>query len=133
MPVQRRPRGSAISGALHDAESQRVLRGIGDANIMERGVTLGTGKDGTTAGKTDSVYVSAVLVDAPDQTLALAHSLGRVPGWVTVWEMATSTGAALVQSSDKTSWTKTTIRVRVLKSSGSGSLAGARMTLLVGG
>jgi hypothetical protein len=133
MTQQRRVRGTAVSGVLHSPEDKRVLTGIGDANIPARGITLGTGKDGTTAGKTDSVYVSAVLVDGDGQVLTLSHALGRVPAWANLWEMHSMTGAALVQSYDKNAWTKTTIRVRVLKSSGSGSLAGARMTLLVGG
>ena len=134
MSQQRRVRGSAISGVSHPrADDRRVLENLGDANLMDRGVTLGSGKDGTLAGKTDSVYVSAVLEDAEDKKYSLAHSLGRVPAWANLWEMSSATGAALVQSYDKTAWTKTTIRVRVLRSTGSGSLAGARMTLLVGG
>jgi hypothetical protein len=133
MPQQRRIRGSAISRVSHDPENKRVLENLGDVNLANRGVTLGSGKNGTAAGKTDSVYVSVVLKDSPDEIYTLSHGLGRVPAWANLWEMASSTGAATVQSHDKNAWTKTTIRVRVLRSSLSGSLAGARMTLLVGG
>ncbi len=137
MTAQRRVHGSSISRVSHSPEDKRVLENLGDTNLANRGVSLGTGKNGTLAGKTDSVYVNAVLGATVDsdgaQVLTLSHELGRVPAWANLWEMHSMTGAATVQSYDKNSWTKTTIRVRVLKSSLSGALAGARMTLLVGG
>jgi hypothetical protein len=137
MAQQRRVHGTSISRVSHTPENKRVLENLGDANLANRGVSLGNGKNGTLAGKTDSVYVNAVLDAAIDtdgaQVLTLSHGLGRLPAWANLWEMASTTGSATVQSYDKNSWTKTTIRVRVLKSSLSGALAGARMTLLVGG
>jgi hypothetical protein len=136
MTQQRRVRGSATSEVSHSPEDQRVMTGIGEANFSKRGISLGAGKDGELAGSHDAVYVEKVLEDSADQVLTLPHALGRVPTWATLWELASLPGliqSAAVQSHDKTAWTKTTIRVRVLRSTGSGSLAGARMKLLVGG
>jgi hypothetical protein len=131
MPQQRRVRGSAVSGVSHSPEDKRVLENLGDANLANRGVSLGTGKGGTAAGKTDSVYVTVPLEDTADQVVQVAHTLGRVPAWATKWELSGPSSAVNVVSDSKSSWTKTTIRVRVVRTAG--SLAGARLTLLVGG
>jgi uncharacterized membrane protein len=131
MPQQRRVRGSAISGVQHRPEDKRVLENLGDANLANRGVSLGTGKNGTAAGKTDSVYVTVSLDDVADKVYTFAHALGRVPAWATKWELTGPTSVVNVVSDSKSSWTKTTLRVRVVRTAG--SLAGARLTLLVGG
>ena len=127
-----RPRGTAVSGATRSPEDQKVLRNLGDANVMQRGLSLGSGADGSLAGRFDAVFATKVLA-AGDVVVELPHALGRKPGWAKLWETENAAGAVglSVYSEGKDSWTSSTVRVRL--SIASGSLAGVKITLLVGG
>jgi hypothetical protein len=126
-----RQRGTPISAVTHTPEGQKELRSLGDANLGDRSLSLGSGKDGSLVGSHDAVYVTVPLTDVDDQVVQVSHALGRVPGWATKWELTGPASAVNVVSDTKSAWTKTTIRVRVVRTSG--SLAGARLTLMVGG
>jgi hypothetical protein len=125
------PRGTPISGATRKPEEQQTLRQLGDANAMPRGTSLGSGKAGTFAGKADACFVEVRPGAVASTTLLVPHSFGRVPAWARVHEVIGSPVGLVVGSVQKDRWTSTTLRVSV--SVTSGTLAGVKIKLLVGG
>jgi hypothetical protein len=118
-----RTRGTPISGPPSLEMVAGALRGgIGDVNVQERGLSL---------NRLDVVLAARTLL-AGDSEVEVAHGLERVPGWVSVWEIRTDGTPVIVANAvSRERWTSSTVRVRV--HAVSGSLAGAVLTLLVGG
>ena len=125
------PHGVPITSPPFSPDLARVLSQLGDANVAERGLTLGGHSDGALAGRIDAIRAIKPLSTGMVE-VEVAHALGRVPVEVVAWEVEAgpSNDLVLVVSAVKKSlWTATTVRVKV--HAVAGSMTGAKLTLLI--
>jgi len=116
----------SIPEAIRDALSQ-----LGDSNMARRGLTFGSGANGSDAGRFDAVF-ARVGVPAAPANVEVSHALARVPTTVSVWEVISGpSGAvvAIVNSIQKKDWTATTLKIAVIPLAG--PTVGAEIVLLV--
>ena len=131
--AERKSKGTPMPGNATLDHALGALRGsLGDANMQDRGLGHGDYKDGSNVGSFDSVKAELLITTAG--TFTVPHNLGRVPGWVRIWETEIgSDPTAVIQcaSFNKAAWTRTTFQVRV--SVQVGSAAGVKVHFEVGG
>lgn len=104
---------------------------LGAVNMKDRGLHFGVPAAGATAGPMDEAY--GVVNLTASGVVTVPHSLGRVPNYARVVEVTSGPSGDLhasVTSVNKSSWTATTVQVRVTLTAG--SIVGGQLTLLVG-
>ena len=130
-------RGSvAPLGSSPDTLRQTVNKGLGDANMQDRGIGLGVLRAGQDAGKLDAVYAEVTLNAAglAHPVYDVAHTLGRAPGFVLLMNSENTTTPASHYSVigwQRDKWNQTNLRIHVALVAG--AFNGGRLTLLVGG
>lgn len=128
-------RGQIVPAGASPSQIAGVVNGgIGDANMQERGLSLGSPSPGALAGKLDAVYASLKTSTAGGNTYDVSHSLGRVPSIVLLVGSENAPTPAShyhVIPWERQKWTHSTLRIRVAALVG--SLDGGVLTLLVGG
>ncbi len=125
------PHGTPVTSPPFSPDIARVLAQLGDANMADRGLTLGGHGNGALVGKLDAVKAIVPLA-AGMAEIEVAHVLGRIPVEVVTWEVEAgpSNDLVLVVTAVKKSlWTATTVRVLVHVVAG--SMTGAQLTLVV--
>ena len=112
-----------------------VVKRLKGSALRDKAIGLGSGIDGTAAGKLAAVYVDVDITNHPDLgNVDVGHSLGVKPTFCELVEVTNSDGttrAAQVNPISKSSWTKTNARVAVTMLSGTN--AGTVLKFRVGG
>ena len=111
------PRGTPVSEATVKPATAQVLKHIGDANIGDRGLSIGTGVHGSQVGKQDAQYAT-YRTKAGEQDLIVPHSLGRIPSVVKLQHQEITPQAAAnshlaISLQQRNQWTASTFRARV--------------------
>ena len=114
---------------------EAVVNRLKASALREKSIGLGSGTDGTAAGKLAAVYVDVDLTSHPDLTnVDVGHSLGRAPSFCELVE-ANNSGATvptvMIQPVSKDQWTPTNCRVSVILTGG--AQAGTVLKFRVGG
>jgi hypothetical protein len=132
-----KPKGALPSAAIDEAVSRALARRLGAANMQDRALGYGRPKHGELAGKQNAVWSEVEIKAADDPSdLEVPHALGSVPVFCTLmfWDNPTTADVFVAARPVFVHrWTTSTCRVAVAKVSGAGTLAGTRLTFLVGG
>lgn len=127
-------RGRAVTEA-EQGEAAKFTTKLGDANVAERGFSVGDGTHGTTVGKQDAVY-SVYRTKVGDSTnIEVAHNLGRVPKVINLVSQeatpqATANSVVTVTLVNRAQWTSSTFRISLLV--GVGAVDNILLTFQVG-
>jgi len=128
--------GHLPSPSVEPATRSNLSRHLGDANLQDRGLGMGSAKSGTLAGKANAVWASVAIKPTTDLAdIEVAHALGTVPVVCRLERVENPLypNAAVSASPIRMSeWTRTTCRVAVGFGEG-GGVAGATLTFYVGG
>lgn len=112
-----------------------VVNRLKGSALRDKAIGLGSGIDGTAAGKLAAVYVDVDLTGLSDLgNVDVGHTLGRVPTFCELVEVTNSDGTTRgvqVNPVSKGQWTKTNARVAVVMLSG--AQAGTVLKFRVGG
>ena len=112
----------------------RVVDRLRASALRDKSLGLGSGKDGTAAGKLAAVYVDVDLTGHPDlANVDVGHSLGRTPAFVELASIENTTltvpPTVALMPVGRSKWTPTNARIAVTTS----TQAGTVLKLRVGG
>lgn len=103
-------------GSRLDSLEVDAIRRLSDPQLVDRALGVGSGRDGTLAGKANAIYADVDLTGVPSLSdVRVSHRLGRTPVFCTLIEARNAGGAVHPTASPilKNRWNATTCRVAV--------------------
>ena len=116
-------KGSTELRPVTPDEINQQLKSLGHANFVPRALHDGVLKDGGTIGVRDAVYAILAIPQPAPATMAVKHTLGRIPAIVRLVQTIAPEGVIpphiSIAAANYAQWTDTEIRVDIQTAYGS--------------